>query len=296
MNNRILENPYLFAPAKVNLNLYVKGRNKNGYHNISSLVGFTEIYDVITMQLSKSTTLELSGSEGSLIQHEKNTNIILKTINFLQQEAKIPLQVDIKLEKNIPVAAGLGGGSADAAAVIKGACKILGNKELFNINDELLAGKLGSDVPVCFYGKGAWIEGYGNKLVPANEWPESWLVIANPRVPVSTRDIFSKNKNFTPEPPQKYIHLTSFQEFSDYLRGQKNDLTPAAIAVCPVIKNVISAIKNLPNCSLARMSGSGPSCFGLFETQKDATNALDILQSMQPNWWVKSTKLNFYAH
>jgi 4-diphosphocytidyl-2-C-methyl-D-erythritol kinase len=296
MNNLTLNKSTILAPAKVNLNLYVKGLNQNGYHDLMSLVGFTEICDVVTIQRAQDTKLELSGSESHLIKHEVSNNIVLKAVKLVEEQQDTPCGVNIKLKKNIPVAAGLGGGSADAAAVINELGKMFRNKGVTGFENDVLATQLGSDVPVCLYGKGAWIEGYGSNIVPANRWPKAWLIVANPRVALATKDVFSKVTNYSKALPEKSRDLTTFSKFSDYLSRQRNDLTEAAVSVCPIINEVLKEIEKLPDCHLARMSGSGPSCFGLFQTKQNAENARNRLRQIRPEWWVKSTKLNFYAH
>jgi 4-diphosphocytidyl-2-C-methyl-D-erythritol kinase len=280
----------LAAAAKINLTLHITGRRGDGYHILESLIGFTDITDTLNFIASDDVRLHISGPEGTDLVADEH-NLAIKAVRLVQRHLGVTSGVDISLTKNIPVAAGLGGGSADAAATVNGCLTLWGGPESTTISDEILASDLGADVPVCRYGRAALVSGIGEDITPALHWPAAWLVVVNPRVPLATASVFQAFDGSFRAPEDNIFQGRSFDEFAKFLAQHENSLTSAAIALAPIIEDVIAGIKNLPGCRLARMSGSGPTCFGLFESLEEATVSAKTLQDAQPGWWIKPTPL-----
>ncbi|NKB44824.1 MAG: 4-(cytidine 5'-diphospho)-2-C-methyl-D-erythritol kinase, partial [Alphaproteobacteria bacterium] len=175
----------LAAAAKINLTLHVTGRRDDGYHDLESLIGFTDIADVLTFKSADTINLRVTGPEAEGVEPDER-NLVVRAAHLMQKHLDVSTGIDIELVKNIPVAAGLGGGSADAAAAVSGCMALWGSQTSQPISDQTLASDLGADVPVCRYGRAAQISGIGESFAPALHWPPAWLVLANPRIPVST--------------------------------------------------------------------------------------------------------------
>ncbi len=262
--------PFERAFAKVNLTLHVTGRRADGYHLLDSLVVFANVADVVS--LGGEAPLTVSGTFADVLVGD---NLVLRAAGLMGFDGPI------RLEKNLPVASGLGGGSADAAATLRLLARVLGRQ----LPDTLA---LGADVPVCLTPKPQRMRGIG-ELVELVEVPDFWLVLVNPGVRVKTASIFGTLKtrdNAGMEP----FYWEGFAGFIAFLRRQRNDLQHAAIAIVPVISDVLAALAGQKHCELARMSGSGATCFGVFERQKDAELAAELISSKQPSWWVRAVR------
>lgn len=266
----------VFAPAKINLFLHVGDKRADGFHPLESLAVFVDVGDRLSLERSDNLSLTIDGpfAEGLVGDGD---NLVLKAARLINVTGRIVLT------KNLPVASGIGGGSADAAAALRAL------NELWNLNRTDLAeiaAKLGSDVPVCVASKAAWMEGRGEILTPASV-PALSLVLVNPRVGVSTADVFRTLKDRS----GIGMRLGWEGDLLPFLRNATNDLEEPACAIQPVIGDVLDALETLPGVKLARMSGSGATCFGIFEDEASAANAARLLSVEHPGWWVHATKV-----
>ena len=277
------------APAKINFYLHVTGVRHDGYHLLTSLIAFADVCDEIAIDHGEKLSLRTDGEfAGSLPPN--NENMVTKAAILLADTIGVEPSVKIHLTKNLPVASGIGGGSLDAAATLMGLCQYWNytpNKILLF----QLANNLGTDVPACLFGRASVVSGIGDELVPAPTLPESWLVLVNPGVPVSTSQVFKRyKKKFST--PAKFVQSPKYtSEFVDQLLDSSNDLTEAAIAEAPIISEVIKNIQSCNGSLLTRLSGSGATCFGIFEHQTDAKVAALSLAEKFPRWWVRATPL-----
>ncbi|MEO1537120.1 MAG: 4-(cytidine 5'-diphospho)-2-C-methyl-D-erythritol kinase [Pseudomonadota bacterium] len=270
----------VFAPAKINLTLHVTGQRDDGYHLLDSLVTFATVGDVIRVTPAEAIRLTLTGPEAQHVPTGVD-NLVVRAAHLFGDA------FDIVLEKNLPVAAGVGGGSADAAAVLKAISKAM-NSPLPSPAEQLA---LGADVPVCVMGGLVRMRGIGEVLEPIDRAPVGWpMVLVNPRVPASTPAVFEAlpRKDNTPmaDPYELGPVPHHRDEFIDWLARQRNDLETPAKALVPVIGEVLAALNGQTGCCLARMSGSGATCFGLFADDDDARAAAHALTKAYPEWWV----------
>lgn len=267
-----------FAPAKVNLTLHVTGQDPNGYHLLDSLVVFASIGDWVTGRLSPDLRLTVSGPHG--------TNDLAGPDNLVLRAAQLFGQpLDLHLEKNLPIASGIGGGSADAAATLKVAADIL-DMPVPGLDGQL---SLGADIPVCVAGPTAQrMRGIGEIIDPIHIPKGLGIILINPGEKVSTPACFaglgSKNNAPMRVPEQGFGTIDGF--FA-WLADQRNDLETPARQLSPAIDQVLSSL-NLANARVARMSGSGATFFGLFATPQEAHTAAQQIENRHPEWWVKS--------
>lgn len=288
------------APAKVNLYLHVVGRRPDGYHLLDSLVVFADCGDRIAV------TPRVGGLEFSVHGPfaadvpTDGDNLALRAAQALLAEVggraamaeDAALGASIRLEKNLPVASGVGGGSADAAATLHA----LADLWQLSIAEETLARlalALGADVPMCLDGRPAHISGIGEEIEPVANLPLCALVLANPGVAVPTPDVFRRRQGpFSPAAPRPMLAgAGDATTLAAALRQCSNDLTDAAIQVAPVVAEVLAALESTPGVLLARMSGSGATCFGLVADPGSAMIAAAILASRHPHWWVAAAPL-----
>jgi 4-diphosphocytidyl-2-C-methyl-D-erythritol kinase len=273
-----------FAPAKVNLCLHVTGRRDDGYHLLDSLVVFAGVGDRVTALPGKGLTLALTGPEAAALSVEDD-NLVLRAARAMGVTGAA-----LTLWKALPVASGIGGGSADAAASLRALSRLTG--QTLPGPAEVLA--LGADVPVCLAGKPTRMAGVGELLTSLPALPEFWLVLANPRVPVPTPRVFSAltQRENPVVPGLPAAALRSAEHLAGWLATMtRNDLVPPANVVAPVLARVQSALAALPGCLLARMSGSGGTHFGIFATAAQAESAAAALQAAEPGWWVASARV-----
>ena len=277
------------APAKVNLTLHVVGKRADGYHLLDSLVAFAGVGDTLDFAPADDISLTLTGPTAALIPLE-GENIVLKAARLLAEAADVTKGAAITLIKRLPVAAGIGGGSADAAAAIKGLMR-LWDVSLPPEALQKLALAIGADVPVCLAGKPTRMMGIGDALEPAPSLPPAWLVLVNPMVPLHTPAVFkARTGDFSAAEPLTYTPHNA-QELALALAARRNDLTPPAISIEPVVGEVLAALSARPSCLLARMSGSGATCFGLFAMEHEARAAAQSLGLAHPGWWVAPARL-----
>ena len=276
------------APAKINLTLRVRGRRDDGYHELESLVAFADVADTLTLESDGRDMLEINGpfaaNCGAVFD-----NLVLKAVAAARAHVGAAKAGRFLLEKNIPVAAGLGGGSADAAAALR----LIAGTNKIALNDPRLmsaARAVGADVPVCLESRARIMRGVGELLSEPIDLPALAAVLVNPRVPLSTRDVFGKfadarNGSDLADVPSGIGSLIEF------LKLHGNDLTPAACACSPVVGEVLKALSTLQGAMLVRMSGSGPTCFALFATQSEAATAERTLGRERSNWWVRAATI-----
>ena len=281
---------HMFAPAKLNLFLHVTGKRADGYHTLQSLVCFVDVGDHLEISPHDSLYLEAEGPFAASLGGSPRDNLIYKAAVLLAEEYKVPLRGKITLTKNLPVSSGIGGGSSDAAAALKGLAKIW---RLPEDTERLqrLALKLGADVPACFYKKTAWMEGIGEKITLLHDLPDLYFVLANPLVATPTAQVFGKfNGRFSPEIQFSGRRKTIEAWLADF-KMYRNDLTAAALAVTPEIQNVMSALAGTTGCLLHRLSGSGATCFGIYSSAAMATAAANQLKEKYPEWWITEASI-----
>jgi 4-diphosphocytidyl-2-C-methyl-D-erythritol kinase len=279
----------MLARAKVNLYLHITGRRADGYHLLDSLIVFADTGDEISLAPADKLSLTIDGPFSSGLGGGPD-NLVLRAAHALQEVTNARSGAAIRLTKNLPVASGIGGGSADAAATLDGLCGLWdvapGRAALLQI-----AARLGADVPVCLDGVASFVGGIGEELAPARGLPPVWLLLANPKVATPTPAVFKARRG----PFSKAVRWSdpprNFADFAARLRSSANDLTEAAISVTPAIRDVLVALAGLPGCVLARLSGSGATCFGLFADEAAARAAEGALRNARPDWWVAAAAM-----
>jgi 4-diphosphocytidyl-2-C-methyl-D-erythritol kinase len=262
------------APAKVNLLLHVTGRRADGYHELDSLAVFAEVGDVVTAAPGPALGLTFSGRFGGALSAEPD-NLVLRAARALRPDGMAALH----LEKNLPIASGIGGGSADAAAALRALAKLWGT----TIDLAPLALRLGADVPVCLASRAMRMQGIGEILAPAPALPPCGLVLVNPGVAVPTPAVFRARTGGFSAPADLPARWDSAASMVASLAACKNDLQQAAIGIAPVIGDALATLARLPGALLARMSGSGATCFALFETPAAAQAAATLIEPAA--WW-----------
>ena len=333
------------APAKLNLYLHVTGRRHDGYHTLDSLAVFTpDIHDVITIAADDNFTFTATaeryadtndrnnkgkdnnkdngdgddesggvghgGAPSLPLNFTDENNLVVRAARAMSSLCGRSLNCAITLQKNLPLAAGIGGGSANAAATVRGLLDFWGiDTPPRGLDAALLS--LGADVPVCFYGRAAYMHGIGDIITPLDApLPELFAVLINPRTPCPTPSVFAAlttpytdnandamdDANDTPAAapitPLSRVDLSAPQDLIFALMRRDNDLYTPARTVAPIITDVLHAAANTKNCMLARMSGSGATCFALFSTRDDARAACETLKDAHPDWWVHISVLS----
>jgi 4-diphosphocytidyl-2-C-methyl-D-erythritol kinase len=268
------------ARAKVNLYLRVTGRRADGYHLLDSLAVFADAKDIVTAGHAEDLTLDIRGAEAVALSGEPD-NLVLRAARALAEATGRAPKAAITLTKLLPVASGIGGGSADAAAALR-VLDALWETGLDAAALEAIAAKLGADVPVCIASRPARMMGVGEILSAAPELPACGLLLANPRIALPTPQVFRARRGEFSPPAEMPARLADAAALADWLRPLGNDLQDAALSLCAAIAEVLSAIAAQPGCLLARMSGSGATCFGLFATPAQAQAAAKALPA---DWW-----------
>lgn len=268
------------APAKINLTLHVTGQRDDGYHRLDSLVMFADKGDKITVEAADEMSLQVEGrmSEGVPVDE---SNLMVRAARLMDAP------VAMRVKKNLPNAAGLGGGSSDAAAVLKAISRMTGQP----IPESAIT--LGADVPVCLMGRAARMSGIGDKLESVAGMPMLNAVLVNPGRPVPTKLVFERLtcKENPPMPEQLPTGLSA-AELTQWLGSMRNDLEAPAMKAEPVIAQVFETLSKTPGCLLTRMSGSGGTCFGIYKDRETANSAAGRLKEQNPAWWVSAVRLN----
>lgn len=280
------------APAKINLFLHVGAVDADGYHPLSSLVAFADVGDQVSVEPADSLSLDVTGPFGEALGATPD-NLILRALRRLGEVAGTgEPKLKVTLDKRLPIAAGLGGGSSDAGAVLKLARQALS----LDIDDAALqavAGVVGADGPMCLRMRTAWAEGRGDVLTDEPRLPPLPAVLFNPGVPSPTGAVYRAydagpmRSVDRPDPPRDW----SVAAVIDWLSAQRNDLQPPALALTPAIADALAAVAATPDVALTRMSGSGATVFGLYLTEVAAHTAARTLAAAHPNAWVSATRL-----
>lgn len=279
-----------FAPAKVNLTLHVIGRRSDGYHLLDSLAAFVDCGDVVHAQPAQGLSLRVAGPRAAGLSAGED-NLVMRAARLLARQ--LPLQhqhqgAAMVLEKTLPPASGLGGGSSDAAAALR----VLSRLWRVALPDPADVLPLGADVPICLTARPARMRDIGGTLEPVPDLPPAWLVLVNPGVAVPTPAVFAAlGQRENPPMPQALPLWPDADALAQWLREMRNDLELPAVALYPVITQALAALAQARGCLLARMSGSGASCFGLFADQLEARAAQTAISAAQPGWWVESAAL-----
>lgn len=263
-----------FAPAKINLSLHVTGQRADGYHLLDSCVMFADIGDRLWFKPGAEISLKVCGPFSDGVPADER-NLVWKAALAAGWSGHI------QLEKNLPNGAGIGGGSSDAAAVLR------------YLDQANLAPSLGADVPVCVGASAQRMQGIGDVLTPLGGVAKLWAVLINPGVSVATPDVFKglvqkQNTAMSVSIPR----FNSSRELILWLTGMRNDLEMPAIAAQPIIGDVLDVLSSVPDIGLCRMSGSGGTCFGLFDTQAQAVSIARDLKRSHPNWWIVDCALS----
>ena len=268
-----------FAPAKVNLTLHVTGQRADGYHLLDSLVVFADVGDRVTVMPADKMSLEVTGPMAEGVPTD-SSNLVMKAAALFG----VPLRMI--LSKHLPAAAGIGGGSSDAAATVMAIADLLEEKRLPDVS------VLGADVRVCLLRQAARMSGIGEVVEPVAGLPPLHAVLVNPGVDVPTPAVFKALETKKNAPmPKRLPRWKDASALSEWLATQRNDLEAPAVAQAPVIAEVLEALNGCTGVTLARMSGSGATCFGLFPTDEMAAAAATDLAVRHPTWWVRATKL-----
>jgi 4-diphosphocytidyl-2-C-methyl-D-erythritol kinase len=280
------------APAKLNLYLRVVGRRPDGYHELDSLVAFAELGDVVHAGPSDDRTLTIDGPFAAALSRAgpPDDNLVLRAARDLARLTGVRAGARLTLTKTLPVASGIGGGSADAAAALRALIA------LWSIEPEpaalhALALGLGADVPVCLAGSACRLQGIGDRLTRLERLPALPLLLVNPGLPLATKDVFGARAGGFSTPLETLPAIRDAAALAALVRAGGNDLEAPARARLPVIAEILAALRAAPGCLAAAMSGSGATCFGLFERAETAALAEGYLRAAQPTWWAAATML-----
>jgi 4-diphosphocytidyl-2-C-methyl-D-erythritol kinase len=280
------------APAKINLALHLTGLRADGYHFLESLVVFAEWGDHLTARFANDLSLNVVGPFAKGVPCDAS-NLVLRAARFLQEQREISAGAVITLEKFLPHGGGIGGGSSDAATILRMLA------ELWQVDpltpSEAIA--LGADLPVCMNTPApCFMSGVGEIITPAPKLPEFWLLLINPAIAVPTGPVFSeydKLSHRTTTGLDAMDGVNSSTDFVEWLKRQRNDLTDVVRAgnCAPIIGSVLDQLDGARCCAVARMSGSGATCWGLFLTKAAAEQAKNTIAAANPKWWVRITKI-----
>jgi len=280
------------APAKINLTLHVLGRRADGYHELDSLVAFASLHDVLRAAPAQVLSLTVGGpTAGALATTPQADNLVMRAARALAASAGIVAPVAaLALDKHLPVAGGIGGGSADAAAALLALVRLW----RLDISDTALARvalSLGADVPVCLASKPMAMTGIGERLVAAPALPPLGILLANPRIALPTAEVFAAlNGRFGAPTPLRYV-ANDAAALIAALQGSRNDLEAPARRIAPVIGDLLAVLSALPGARLARMSGSGATCYALFDDEAAAIKAEPALNGARRGWWSAAGRL-----
>lgn len=288
------------ARAKLNYALHVTGRRADGYHTLQSLVAFAEFGDLLSAATNDTgLSLTLEGPFASALSPQTpdasaGDNLVLRAVRALAEDlGERPPALAFTLVKRLPVASGIGGGSADAAAALRLGFAAMAGREPGDGEMARLAKiaeRLGADVPMCLASRPALVSGTGTELAPLPRFPGHAVLLANPGLPVATPEVFARleRRDNPPLSPLGESDLASFDALVAWLEGTRNDLEAPALALVPAIAEVLAALRVAPGARLARMSGSGATCFALFAGIEEAEREARRLAARHPGWWVQA--------
>jgi len=281
------------APAKINLTLHVLGRRADGYHDLESLVAFAGTGDDLRLEPGGALALHVDGPTALLAGGEAD-NLVVKAARLLRERVEGLKVGTFHLTKRLPVAAGIGGGSSDAAAALRLLARLNGLSLAHPALREA-ARLTGADVPVCLEPRARMMRGAGEELGPALSLPRLFAVLVNPRVPVETPAVFKalglQPGQHLPGGAHPAAEASSPSALIAALKQARNDLEPPARRIQPLIGEALGLLREAPSCRLARMSGSGATVFGLYDDCEAAAEAGKQIRRLRPDWWVKATSL-----
>jgi len=275
------------APAKINLALHVTGQRDDGYHLLESLAAFTRFGDRVSVFASEADCFAVSGPFADAVPAD-GTNLVLRARDRLRNGSDPTGEpVSIALEKNLPASSGIGGGSSDAAATLKALARYWKFEDRSDLTS--IATELGADVPMCLAARPLIARGIGHDIVSVENFPALWLVLVNPGVAVSTPDVFRALSSRGNAPLPVLPGGSDFSAVLSWVSATRNDLQAPAMTIAPAIGTALDALRQ-GGAALARMSGSGATCFGLFETEAAARHAAAAIGAGEPSWFVVSTR------
>lgn len=270
-----------FAPAKINLTLHVTGQRDDGYHLLDSLVIFADVGDRVSVRPAAHDSLTLDGPYGDAVPAGAE-NLVLRAKAALTPDTPAAIQ----LTKTLPPASGIGGGSSDAAATLRALSRCFG----VPLADPASFAHLGADIPVCLRARPTRMSGIGDRLQGVPDLPPLHMVLVNPGVAVPTPAVFADLSVKANAPmPQTLPRWRDAEATVAWLRTQRNDLEDPARRIAPAIGVALSRLSASPGCLMARMSGSGATCFGIYAAQTAAKRAARDLQAQHPDWWIVAT-------
>ena len=275
----------LLAPAKINFFLHITGKRNDGYHLLDSLVAFTDFGDEIEIKEANEFSFSINGDFGDALSADDNNLVIRAAKGLAEHNGRTP-NVAIHLTKRLPIGGGVGGGSSDAAAVVRGLCKLWDIAPDSDFMDTLLL-SLGADVPVCFNGQTARIQGIGEVIDTDYKIPPVTILLIAPNVSCSTPEIFRSFSGKYRDPIHVPQRFESTDDFVSFLKLCRNDLQKPAISIVPEIADCIEFLNQSTGCLFSQMSGSGSCSFGLFSDEAAAIKAEEQISINHPNWWAR---------
>lgn len=283
-----------FAPAKVNLFLHVGAPAADGYHPLCSLMVFADVGDRVRIELGEGSLVIGGPFARALVGHEAD-NLMVRAVRAFVEELGRPMaELSMSLDKQLPIASGLGGGSSDAGALLRLIRDVFA-PQIDDVRLERVAGRLGADGAACLWGRPVLAEGYGERLSPAPGLPEIHAVLVNPGVAVSTPDVYRRldaSEGFGDiAPPPMPDAFESVAELAGWLSIQRNDLEAPAVAAAPEVGAVLETLRAEPEVLLARVSGSGGTCFALCADDLAAESLAERVEALAPRWWVRRCRL-----
>jgi 4-diphosphocytidyl-2-C-methyl-D-erythritol kinase len=282
----------VLTPAKINLDLLITGRRKDGFHLLDSVVVFVGYGDELTAKAADGLSLDIKGAFANKLNNDPE-NLVLKAARKLCEFAGVKPDIKFQLTKNLPVSSGIGGGSSNAAAALKLTMELL-NLDVGDVDLRKLALSLGADVPVCLPSHTSHMTGLGENIKQIDLCGGQPILLVNPGVSVSTPDIFKSFKNmalpFTSRKPVDFNQI-NWTLMLEHLKASKNDLQMPASVINASVSEVIEKLKNLEGLIFSRMSGSGATCFALFESDDLCKKAAKSLSNQHETWWIKATNI-----
>lgn len=287
----------VFAPAKINLYLHILGKRvDDGYHLLDSLACFADVGDIVEVCKSDCFSFQMKGpfaghfAAADADPGEGSGNIVVRAAMALAEREGIEPAVSIELTKNLPLASGIGGGSSDAAAVVRALQELWGLDAQAPYMETLLL-ELGADVPVCYAARPMRISGIGERLDPVTDLPQLSILLVNPMKSCPTASVFGFYGGNRSVEDLVLEFPSGKDDFCDFIVSQRNDLLESALQVVPEIGLCLEALASSADCIVSRMSGSGATCFGLFKTDEQAVLAKEAIQKEFPEWWVEAGRL-----
>jgi len=269
----------IFAPAKINLFLEIIGKREDNYHILNSLVVFADIGDRLFIEEADNLSLNTYGSFAKILPEE---NILHKTAQVFKEYFALPCNFALTLEKNLPIAAGIGGGSADSAAFLRFLA------DYYQLSTREICSLIGADIEVCFFSKPSYLTSISDVTL-CLRMPELDILLINPNIPLFTKEIFQNFRGKPVKASSLELDFSSKEAVISYIEDRENMLEDAAIELCPVIYDILEALRSCGS-RIARMSGSGATCFAIFDQAEEANWAANKLKEQYPHYWIQVGK------